>query len=85
MRVRLTEPSRIDAIPQDDSYVARFYKGRKTAYMHLVESIDMKGSVVDSLLIKVSAEGKLSVDRLSEEITEEVVEDLLPNTEAVNE
>lgn len=73
MIVQLTGPSTIDAKPRDENrWQPRFYKGRKTSQMFLIESQNKFGTTIDSVLVKVTYEGKLSIERLSAEITEDI-------------
>lgn len=73
MLIQLTGPSTIDAkFREENLWQPRFYKGRKTSQMFLIESKNKFGTTIDSLLVKVSSEGKLSIERLSAEITEDI-------------
>jgi len=72
MNLTIAPPSGVNATPAQSDNVSdfklHFYRGRLSLDGPLITVVDDKGEVLDRVLLRVSRNGKLSINRLVEEL-----------------
>jgi len=69
MDIRITDPSAIDAelvAGTDGAWQLNFYKSRKHANAHLIETVSQGGTVLGRYLIRVAPNGSVSLENLGD-------------------
>lgn len=65
MQIKMTEPAEIDAtVIKEGEYDLHFYRGRKYVHGHTIKTLDKRGEVLDTAMVKVDETGKISLIKL---------------------